>query len=81
MYSTCSLEPEENEQVVDAVASAAGLRRLPIEPLLANLATAGILAHDVSAKLVASAINAHALRTLPGVLPCDGFFAAALERN
>jgi 16S rRNA (cytosine967-C5)-methyltransferase len=81
IYSTCSLEPEENEQVVDAVASAAGLRRLPIEPLLANLATAGILAHDVSAKLVASAINAHALRTLPGVLPCDGFFAAALERN
>jgi len=81
VYSTCSLEPEENQQVVDAVASAAGLDRLPVEPLLANLATSGILAHEIAANLTASAINATALRTLPGVLPCDGFFAAVLERN
>jgi 16S rRNA (cytosine967-C5)-methyltransferase len=81
VYSTCSLEQQENEQVVDAVASEAGLHRLPIEPLLANLTTAGILPHDITATLAASAINANALRTLPGVHPCDGFFAAVLQRN
>jgi len=81
VYSTCSLEPEENEQVADAVASAAGLRRLPVEPFLANLAAAGILTPEIAATLAASAIAANALRTLPGVHPCDGFFAAVFERN
>jgi 16S rRNA (cytosine967-C5)-methyltransferase len=81
VYSTCSLEPEENEQVVDAVAIEANLRRLPIEPLLANLTTANILSPAIAASLTASAISANALRTLPGVHPCDGFYAAILERN
>jgi 16S rRNA (cytosine967-C5)-methyltransferase len=81
VYSTCSLEPEENEHVVDIVASAAGLRRLPIEPLVANLANTGILAPEVSAALISTAVRDSALRTLPGVHPCDGFFAVILERN
>jgi 16S rRNA (cytosine967-C5)-methyltransferase len=80
VYSTCSLEQEENERVVDAVASAADLRRLPIAPLLANLSTTGILPPSTTATLTASAISANALRTLPGVHPCDGFYAAILER-
>ena len=80
--STCSLEPEENERVVDAAASAAGLRRLSVEPLLAASPTAGILPHGIAGdQLTGSAINNGALRTLPGVHPCDGFFAAVLERN
>jgi 16S rRNA (cytosine967-C5)-methyltransferase len=81
IYSTCSLEPEENERVVDAVASAAGLRRLSVEPLIANLANAGLLPPDASATLISSAVRDGALRTLPGVHPCDGFFAVILERN
>ena len=81
IYSTCSLEPEENESIVDAVASEAGLRRVPIEPLLSNLSESGILAHEVSATLLASATRDGALRTIPGVHSCDGFFAVVLERN
>jgi 16S rRNA (cytosine967-C5)-methyltransferase len=81
VYSTCSLEPEENERIVDAVATEAGLRRLPIEPLIAHLAETGTLAPDVSKALLASATKDGALRTLPGIHPCDGFFAVVLERN
>ena len=81
VYSTCSLEIEENEQVVDGVASTTNLRRVPIAPLLANLAAANILSAEIAATLTASAISADSLRTLPGLHPCDGFFAAILERN
>ena len=81
VYSTCSLEPEENERVVDAVASQAGLRPLSVESLLVNLANSGTLPREVSATLIGSAVSRGALRTLPGVHPCDGFFAATLERD
>ena len=43
VYATCSLEPEENERVVEEAASAAGVRRLSVAPLIASLADAGIL--------------------------------------
>ncbi|HEY4380377.1 MAG TPA: transcription antitermination factor NusB [Acidobacteriaceae bacterium] len=81
LYSTCSLEPEENEQVIEAVALQAGLRVLPVEPLLSGLAAAGILSADSATTLTATAIRNGSLRTLPGVHPCDGFYAALLERN
>lgn len=81
VYSTCSLEPEENERIVDAVATEAGLRRISVEPLIAHLAQTGTLAPDVSKSLLASATRDGALRTLPGIHPCDGFFAVVLERN
>jgi len=80
VYSTCSLEPEENERVIEAVTSEAGLRRLSVEPFLTDLTGTGALDGDIAANLVASAVSGGALRTLPGVHPCDGFFAAILER-
>ena len=81
VYSTCSLEPEENEQVVDAAAGAAGLRRLSVKPLIAGLAEGGILRQEMAARLIGGALDDDgALRTLPGVHGCDGFFAAVLER-
>ena len=80
VYSTCSLEAEENEQVVDVVSSEAGLRRLPVGPMISGLADAGIVRQDVSDVLVRSAVDIGALRTLPGVHGCDGFFAVVLER-
>jgi len=81
VYSTCSLEPEENEQVVEAVAAEAGLRRVPVEPLIAKLEAAKILSAETAASLARSAMRNGALRTLPGVHPCDGFFAVVLERG
>ena len=80
VYSTCSLEPEENERVVEAAASEAGLRRLPVGPLIARLAQTGVLRQEIAATLRNSAVSDGALRTLPGVHGCDGFFAVVLER-
>ncbi len=76
VYSTCSLETEECEQVVEAVA--AGVRRVPVEGLLAELGEQGILLKDVE---LDSAVRGGNLRTLPGVHGCDGFFAAVFERQ
>jgi 16S rRNA (cytosine967-C5)-methyltransferase len=81
VYSTCSLEPEENERVIESFMSNAHLRRLPIGPLIAQLAAAGILPQEAAMHLERSAVREGALRTLPGVHPCDSFYAAVLERN
>jgi 16S rRNA (cytosine967-C5)-methyltransferase len=81
VYSTCSLEAEENEQVVETVAAEAGLRRVPVAPLLAGLAEAGLLRPEAATALAGSAVREGALRTLPGVHACDGFFAVVLERG
>jgi 16S rRNA (cytosine967-C5)-methyltransferase len=80
VYSTCSLEPEENERVVETVLPEAGVRRIPVGPLIAKLAETGVLRQDVAAGLIDSAVCNGALRTLSGVHGCDGFFAAVLER-
>lgn len=74
VYSTCSLEPEECEQVVDGLA---GVRRIPVDGLIAELREQGVL---VAGAPLSSAVRDGALRTLPGVHCCDGFFAVVLER-
>jgi 16S rRNA (cytosine967-C5)-methyltransferase len=76
VYSTCSLEPEECECVVDAVVSE-GLRKVSVAGLLEELEEQGILLHGVEFD---SAVRDGALRTLPGVHGCDGFYAVVLER-
>jgi 16S rRNA (cytosine967-C5)-methyltransferase len=81
VYSTCSLEPEENEQVVEAVAKDAGVRRIPVETLISKLAETGDLKQDAADGLIGAAVRDGALRTLPGVHGCDGFFAVVLERG
>jgi 16S rRNA (cytosine967-C5)-methyltransferase len=78
VYSTCSLEPEECERVVEAVEKKAGLRRVSVAGLLGELGEQGILPRGVE---LGSAVRQGALRTLPGVHGCDGFYAVVLERN
>ncbi len=77
VYSTCSLEPEENESVVAAVASTDRFRRVPVEGLIDKLKQSGILRSEV---VLDAAAREDALRTLPGVHGCDGFYAVVLER-
>lgn len=81
VYSTCSLEAEENEAVVEEVLEGiAGVRVLPVAPLLDQLAGRGILTESGREKL-RGATDGEFLRTLPGVHPCDGFFAAVFESD
>ncbi len=77
VYSTCSLEAEECEGVVDAVVGAGGVVRVPVDGMMAELAEQGVLLNGVE---LGSAVRGGALRTLPGVHGCDGFFAVVLER-
>jgi len=78
VYSTCSLEPEECEGVVEAVVGGGGVRRVSVEGLIAELGEQGILLHGVE---LGSMVRDGALRTLPGVHGCDGFYAVVLEHD
>jgi 16S rRNA (cytosine967-C5)-methyltransferase len=82
LYSTCSLEPEENEHVVESVlrAFSGSIRLLRTEPLLMRLADETVLKPEPAEMLIRTAVRGGCLRTLPGIHPCDGFFAALLER-
>ena len=77
VYSSCSLEPEENEQVIDAVVKSPEFLRVPVDNLLQMLVQSGALRDP---KKLHSALRNGALRTLPGVHPCDGFYAVVIER-
>jgi 16S rRNA (cytosine967-C5)-methyltransferase len=73
VYSTCSLEPEEGEQVV--------------EPLLGaevQLLDCGTELSKLPAEIASpdqALIRGKYLRTLPGIHPCDGFFAAIITKR
>ncbi len=75
VYSTCSLEPEECEGLAEAVG---GVRKVPVNGLISELGEQGILLDGVE---LGSMVRDGALRTLPGVHGCDGFFAVVLERD
>ncbi|QHS50471.1 transcription antitermination factor NusB [Edaphobacter sp. 12200R-103] len=76
LYSTCSLEPEECERVVEAVLAekefAGVVRAVSVEPLLRK--------QELLNGKLEGAVRGEYLRTLPGVHPGDGFFAALMER-
>jgi 16S rRNA (cytosine967-C5)-methyltransferase len=81
VYSTCSLEPEENEQVIAAVLSASpNARLIPLEARIEDLLNKNILTESGAPRLRASLTSEGALRLLPGSLHTDGFFIAVLER-
>jgi 16S rRNA (cytosine967-C5)-methyltransferase len=74
IYSTCSLEREENEEVVErALAEDSSFRVVDCRGQLEQQKE--LVWPDLS-----SLTSGLYLRTLPGVHPCDGFFAAILEK-
>lgn len=77
VYSTCSLEPEENEQVVAACIQNSDFKIIPVQNELQRLRDSGELVW----KNIDQLISGDFLRTIPGVHPCDGFFGAVLERH
>lgn len=88
VYATCSLEPEENEAVIQAAVIQAAVETAevgeihiePAMPVLERMRAAGLLkvGEDGPAKLC----RGEFLRTLPGLpVQADGFFAAILERR
>jgi 16S rRNA (cytosine967-C5)-methyltransferase len=77
IYSTCSLEKEENESVVEqALSVSKSYRVLDCRSELAQLQLAAELTWPDPASLTRGPY----LRTIPGIHPCDGFFAAILEK-
>jgi 16S rRNA (cytosine967-C5)-methyltransferase len=78
VYSTCSLEKEENEDVVEEIlARDNSIRPLDCRPELDLLKKSGDLVWPDPASLTRGPY----LRTIPGIHPCDGFFAAMLEKR
>jgi len=77
IYSTCSLEKEENENAVEqTLAENPAFRLLDCRTELDRLRSSGELTWQDTASLTRGPY----LRTVPGIHPCDGFFAAILEK-
>lgn len=78
VYSTCSLEREENRNVVEqALGNSRDFRLMDVRQELGNLRLRGdLICPDIS--LLA---DGPYLRLIPGIHPCDGFFAAILARG
>ncbi len=76
IYSTCSLEKEENENVVEqALSENNSFHLLNCSTELDRLKAAGELTWPDPLSLTRGPY----LRTIPGAHPCDGFFAAVFE--
>jgi 16S rRNA (cytosine967-C5)-methyltransferase len=78
VYSTCSLEREENETVIEAaLEGAVEFKVIDCKGELEQLRQSG----EMCWKDVESMVAGPYLRTIPGVHPCDGFFGALIERR
>lgn len=74
VYSSCSLEPEENESVIEEVTqSRKDVGVIPAREALSEVEELSIPADEI--------VRGPYLRTLPGAHRCDGFFAAVLMRG
>jgi 16S rRNA (cytosine967-C5)-methyltransferase len=82
VYSTCSLEPEENEYVIAAVLrEVEGVHRASILVSLDQMKMDGILTEGGAEQLRSCVTPEGHLRLLPGTCGTDGFFIAVLEKN
>jgi 16S rRNA (cytosine967-C5)-methyltransferase len=82
IYSTCSLEAEENETVVaEALKQQSGFHLLPWKEQIKKFEVEGTLHMGTADRLFPAGAPDHFLRTLPGAYCGDGFFAACLTRD
>jgi 16S rRNA (cytosine967-C5)-methyltransferase len=82
VYSTCSLEPEENEEVVAAVLGEVHeARQVSIASRIEELRAENILTPSGTDRLLSCVTDEGYLRLLPSVFRSDGFFAAILQRT
>jgi 16S rRNA (cytosine967-C5)-methyltransferase len=82
VYSTCSLEPEENEQVVAAVLGEPwDARLISFRDEIEILLKAGILTASGAEELLRRLTPEGTIRLLPGALHTDGFFIALIQRG
>jgi len=82
IYSTCSMESEENEQVVaQALARNPNTRTVSLEGRIEALLAEGILKPSGVERLRSCLTPEGALRLLPGQFHTDGFFIAMVERT
>ena len=82
IYSTCSLEAEENETVVtEALTHEKAFRLQPWREQIRALESEGTLHPNTAERLFPNNAPDHYLRTFPGLYPGDGFFAACLVRT
>jgi 16S rRNA (cytosine967-C5)-methyltransferase len=82
IYSTCSLEPEENEQVIAAaIAEFSDARLVPLESRIDAMLAEGILMPPGAERLQRCLTPEGCLRLLPGMFHTDGFFIAMVEKT
>lgn len=82
LYSTCSLEPEENDEVVRAaLAERTDVRLISLAERIAELLSEGVLSAEGAERLAACVAPEGWLRLPPGLLGTDGFFVARIQRT
>jgi len=82
LYSTCSMEPEENEEVVAAVLPEfADAHLTSLRKRIEELRSEGIFGETGAERLMRSITPQGSLRLLPGESHTDGFFAALIARE